>query len=162
MRRPRARAGVAVIAAAAVLGLGAACGDDGDEAAPVTVTERITVTDAAGETAPGTATDATTDTAGEAPELPPGAPTGGEGGQPPPPGDPARPSDADIDAAVRAYRQIFDLPEAQARCLVERAIEISELNADDPSAILAAGGLEIFRDCGIDLTDLAGRFGARP
>lgn len=152
MRDRRARVAGCLVAVVLGAGLVAGCGGDDDEpAAATTVTEQVTVTDATPVTP---TTEAVPDV------IPGGVPDGGDAG-----GDGAgvRPSDEDLDAAVAAYVQLFGISETQARCLVDKSLELAGgLEGSDPSAILASGGLQILEDCGIDPLELASQFGGTP
>jgi hypothetical protein len=67
--------------------------------------------------------------------------------------------DADIAAAIALYQSYFGFTEQQARCIIDKTIASGDVDTGDPSAILAAGGLKIFEECGIDRDAFTKRFG---
>lgn len=147
MRHLPIRLLTALIAMVAAVGLVAACGGDDEPAAePVTVTERVTEPDF--DAIPGPDEGSGSEGSGS-------DGSGSDGGT-------GTISDEELDAAVRAYTA-FGFTEDQARCVIQRAQELSEtVDTEDPSAVIGAGGLEIFSDCGIDLADIASQFGGTP
>ncbi|HMM48844.1 MAG TPA: hypothetical protein PKE32_04450 [Miltoncostaeaceae bacterium] len=135
---------LAALAAVGLLVLAlAGCGGDSSKAEPVTVTEQVTVTDATTDAAPTTesepATDASTD------ETTGGSPL----------------SDQEVDQLAGIYKQFLGLNDDQAKCLAREAQKMSGVDTSDLSSLIDAGALEMFSRCGINLADLASKFGNR-
>lgn len=142
MRNRSVRLSAAALALIVITSLVAGCGGGDDSAAQevVTVTERVTVTAPEGVEESAAATDEPTDGSGETSAL----------------------SGDEVEAAVETYRGFFGFTEEQARCLVEEAQRLQALDPDDPTAFLAAGGLELLSRCDIDIEDVVATFGGLP
>lgn len=142
MRFRSPRVLVAVLATVVATGLIAGCGGDDEPAAQqtATVTEQVTVTVPGAVTAPEAPADGGADPSGETTTL----------------------SAEEVETAVQAYQGFFGFTEEQARCVVEEAQRLQALDADDPTAFLASGGLELFSKCGIDIEDIVAKFGGLP